>query len=219
MRINADFSRRAVVCPEDYRWLPSPRAGVERVLLDRIGAEQGRATSLVRYAPGSRFPCHRHPGGEEILVLDGVFSDGTRDFPAGSYIRNPPGSMHQPWSVHGALLFVKLGQMTSAEVETLHINTRDAVGQVQPRCLFESEHERVELIRSEPLQRIERLTGGAEVLVLEGQVLDDATRYPAGTWLRWPVDGAPVLYAGLTGAVVYLKTGHLAGLTGEQEVS
>src|SRR3546814_4407076 len=97
MFINADFSLRAVVASHQYQWVASPQAGVERVMLDRLGGEQARATSIVRYAPSSRFPRHQHPGGEEILVLSGTFSEGNNHYPAGWYMRNPPGSSHQPF--------------------------------------------------------------------------------------------------------------------------
>lgn len=73
MRIHADFTRRVNLSTDDMPWVPSPQAGVERRMLDRIGQEKARATSLVRYAPGSVFPAHAHPGGEEILVLSGTF--------------------------------------------------------------------------------------------------------------------------------------------------
>ena len=96
MLLNSDFSQRAIVTPDDYQWIPSPQPGVERLMLDRIGLEQARATSLVRYAPGSKFPAHSHPGGEEILVLDGIFTENGVDYPAGWYLRSPDGSSHQP---------------------------------------------------------------------------------------------------------------------------
>ena len=108
MLINADFSQPAIVTPSDYQWVESPQQGVQRVMLDRVGAEQARATSVVRYAPDSFFPRHQHPGGEEILVLSGTFSDELGHYPAGWYLRNPPGSNHQPFSVEGAVIFVKL---------------------------------------------------------------------------------------------------------------
>ncbi|SUV87500.1 ChrR Cupin-like domain [Bordetella pertussis] len=63
-------------------------------MLDRWGGEKGRATSIVRYAPGACFPRHEHPGGEEILVLAGSFSEEGGRYPAGWYLRNPPGSSH-----------------------------------------------------------------------------------------------------------------------------
>src|SRR6516164_874374 len=49
MLVNADFSRRVVIAPEDYRWIASPRGEVERMMLDRLGGEEARATSIVRY--------------------------------------------------------------------------------------------------------------------------------------------------------------------------
>ena len=87
MRINADFSQRAIVTPADWCWVGSPESGVERMMLDRIGEEVARATSIVRYAPGSRFPRHEHAKGEEFLVLDGVFSDESGDYGPGAYVR------------------------------------------------------------------------------------------------------------------------------------
>jgi anti-sigma factor ChrR (cupin superfamily) len=48
MQVNSDFSLRASVTPDEYHWVSSPQAGVERVMLDRIGAEKARATSIVR---------------------------------------------------------------------------------------------------------------------------------------------------------------------------
>ena len=107
----------------EQRWVPSPLPGVERVMLDRLGAERGRATSLVRYAPGSSFDAHAHPGGEEILVLQGTFSDESGDHGAGWYLRHPPGSNHRPWSTDGALIFVKLWQMPDSETSTVRTHT------------------------------------------------------------------------------------------------
>ena len=98
MELNADFSRRAVVHGARLPWTPSPMAGVERRMLDRIGDEVARVTSIVRYAPKSRFSTHTHGGGEEFFVLDGVFQDEHGDFPAGTYVRNPPNTSHTPRS-------------------------------------------------------------------------------------------------------------------------
>jgi anti-sigma factor ChrR (cupin superfamily) len=115
MEINADFSRRVAVRAARLPWVPSPMAGVERRMLDRIGDEVARATSIVRYAPGSQFSPHTHGGGEEFLVLEGVFQDEHGEFPAGSYVRNPPTSRHTPSSATGCILFVKLWQFDSAD--------------------------------------------------------------------------------------------------------
>ena len=112
--VNADFTQRVVIATDTMPWIPSPQAGVERRLLDRIGGEVARATSLVRYAPASAFPAHGHALGEEFLVLDGVFSDEHGDYPAGTYVRNPPGSHHTPRTAPGCIIFVKLRQMQPA---------------------------------------------------------------------------------------------------------
>ena len=101
MEIHADLSQRALLDTNALAWTPAPMAGVERRMLDRRGEEVARATSLVRYAPGSRFERHSHGGGEEILVLEGTFSDEQGDYPAGTYLRNPIGSNHAPSSEQG----------------------------------------------------------------------------------------------------------------------
>ena len=96
VELNADFSRRAAVHAARLPWTPSPITGVDHRMLDRIGDEVARATSIVRYAPNSHFSAHTHGGGEEFLVLEGVFQDEHGDFPTGCYIRNPPASSHTP---------------------------------------------------------------------------------------------------------------------------
>src|SRR6516162_7839128 len=123
MELNADFSRRVVVHTARLPWAASPMAGVERRMLDRIGDEVARATSIVRYAPGSHFSPHTHGGGEEFFVLEGVFQDEHGEFPAGSYVRNPPTSRHTPGSVPGCILFVKLWQFDLSDRTRVGINT------------------------------------------------------------------------------------------------
>ncbi len=216
MLVNADFSLRAAVGAHQYQWVPSPQPGVERVMLDRVGGEKARATSIVRYAPGSLFPGHQHPGGEEILVLSGSFSEGGADYPAGWYMRNPPGSSHQPSSCEGAVIFVKLWQMRPDERRRVRIDTRDAslwtTRDGHPSCpLFADRDEQVSIERlpaGAPVcpGRVE----GAEVLVLEGSLLEGAHRHERGGWIRLPPGEYPGLRAGDSGAAVYLKTGHLA---------
>ena len=97
--------------------------GVERRMLDRIGDEVARATSIVRYAANSRFSPHVHDEGEEFLVLEGVFQDEHGDFPAGTYVRNPPQSRHTPGSEPGCVLFVKLRQFDPADRTQVRLDT------------------------------------------------------------------------------------------------
>ena len=66
-RYNADFKKRVVIHPQGYHWVPSPIPGVGRMMLDRIGEEVARATTIVRYAPNSSFTQHTHNGGEDKL--------------------------------------------------------------------------------------------------------------------------------------------------------
>lgn len=212
MHINADFTLPASVRPENHQWIASPQAGVERVMLDRVGAEVARATSLVRYAPGSDFRAHRHAGGEEILVLSGVFSDEHGDYPAGWYLRNPPGSSHSPRSAPGAVIFVKLQQMRADETQTVRIDTRDAArwqaadGRAVCR-LFDDAHEQVSMLRlpgAAPLTVPER--DGMELLVISGALSVDGIPHPAGSWIRLPPGAHPAMQA-LEDTQVYAKTG------------
>lgn len=226
MLINADFTCRASLAPEHYQWVSSPQNGVERVMLDRVGAEKARATSIVRYAPDSYFPHHLHPGGEEILVLSGTFSADNIDYPAGCYLRNPPNSGHQPYSKEGAVIFVKLWQMPAAEARYVAIDTNNTAnwqkqGNRDVCHLFSDASEQVSLQRLDANEVLftEAAKGGAEILVLDGELIDgelieDAQIYTRGGWIRLPVDALTPIKAGEYGATVYLKTGHLSHILG-----
>lgn len=218
MLVHPDFSLRATVTAAEHRWVASPQPGVERVMLDRLGAERARATSLVRYAPASVFPAHGHPGGEEILVLSGTFSDSSGDYGPGWYLRNPPGSAHQPSSADGALIFVKLWQMAAGDSRTVRVDTRDPStwrtdGRHEVCALYAAEREQVSVLRLPPGYTL-RLgaPGGSELLVTEGRLIVGAVVLVALGWLRLPPGDAPELHAGDAGTTLYLKTGHLAGL-------
>lgn len=219
MRLNADFSHFACVTPEHYRWVNSPSTGVERMMLDRVGDEVARATSLVRYAPNSQFSHHTHGGGEEILVLDGVFADEHGRYPAGSYLRNPIGTGHTPQiGSEGALILVKLRQFDANDLLRLAIPAHRLPWQpdrrtgVSYKMLHTFGQERVSLERwaAEVKVNYPCLSGGLELLVLEGSLRDGDTEYPQGSWCRYPVGAAPQLQAGKAGVQLYLKRGHLA---------
>ncbi len=217
MNLNDDFSLRIVARAADAVWTPSPLPGVERRMLDRVGDEVARATSLVRYAPGSRFDRHVHGGGEEILVLEGVFSDETGDHPAGSYLRHPPGSSHAPSSREGCLLFVKLQQFDPADTRSVRIDTRSApwrrglVPGLEVMPLHSHDGVDTALVRWAPKTRFNPHThpGGEEILVLDGVFNDEGGAYAAGTWLRSPRWSRHTPYTGPEGALIYVKVGHL----------
>lgn len=221
MRLHADFSQPVVIRPGDSPWLASPMAGVERCLLDRIGDEVARATSLVRYAPGSRFSEHQHPGGEEYLVLEGVFSDARGDYPAGTYVRNPIGSSHTPFSENGCTIFVKLYQFAPDDCSPVVIDTtrsqwtpRSTLG-VEVLPLHQHGHEQVSLLRCAPGSHFTQPGNGRgeEILVLEGCFQDDHGDYPAGTWMRIPQRIARRGYSA-SGCLIWMKTGHLPMISG-----
>lgn len=218
MRINTDFSQRVVIRPDDYQWVPSPAAGVERMMLDRIGKEVGRATSLVRYAPDSKFPEHIHSGGEEILVLEGEFSDEHGSYPTGSYLRNPIGTRHAPKiGPQGATILVKLHQFAERDTTQININTRiepwrpGLVSGLSVMPLHEYDVEHIALVKWAPFTRFRLHShfGGEEIFVLEGTFYDEHGSYPAGTWLRSPHISQHTPYTQDDGALIYVKTGHL----------
>ncbi|MGE6474379.1 cupin domain-containing protein [Psychrobacter sp. NPDC078631] len=221
MLINADFSQRASLTSEAHQWIKSPQNGVERVMLDRVGAEKARATSLVRYAPNSYFPHHLHPGGEEILVLSGTFSADDTHYPAGWYLRNPPSSGHRPYSDEGAVIFVKLRQMSSDETQHVAIDTyKGANWQQQGNraiCpLFSDgvEHVSLQRIDAGELLFTETVHGGAEILVVAGELIEGGQVYQQDSWIRLPIDTSVQIKAGVKGATIYLKTGHLNHVIG-----
>jgi len=217
--LNLDFAETVAVDTISQSWSRSPAKGVWRKPLAREDAERGHATSIVRYDPGSSFRPHSHPGGEEILVLQGIFSDEHGDFPAGTYFRNPDGSSHAPFSKEGCLLLVKLCQFQHNDRQQLAIRTDRAEwlnredAAVLP--LHQSGHEQVAMVRLKPGQTLKPLTGifgdsrfGEELLILRGALRDDEQDYPKGSWIRRPKAGHPYLPVEVD-TLVWIKTGHL----------
>lgn len=216
MQLHADLSLAVAVDSHALPWVPSPMPGVERRMLDRDGEEVARATSLVRYAAGSSFAAHTHGAGEEFLVLEGIFSDETGDFPKGWYVRNPPGSRHVPASAPGSVIFVKLRQMPSEERAAVRIDTNapdgwvDAGRGVREVLLFDAPWERVVMRKLPGGYRgdLESWPGGAECFIVQGELQLDGVTHGAGAWLRLPARSSAV-FASTAGALCYCKTGHL----------
>lgn len=222
MLINADFEQRIVIRPDDYHWVDSPMKGVERMMLDRVGDEVARATSIVRYEPFSVFSSHTHNGGEEFFVLEGIFSDEHQSYGKGSYVRNPIGTSHTPSiGKEGATIFVKLHQFEQADKQpkTIDTNTQPWLQglvdglTVMPLHEFEGEH--VALVKWAPNTQFNshQHWGGEEIFVLEGTFSDEHGCYPKGSWLRSPHLSRHCPFTKEDGAVIYVKTGHLANVT------
>jgi anti-sigma factor ChrR (cupin superfamily) len=215
---NMNFAERVVIDTNASEWVPSPLPGVDRRMLEREHEESGRATSIVRYAPDSHFSPHVHGGGEEFLVLDGVFSDEHGDFGPGSYIRNPVGSKHRPFSTDGCTIFVKLWQMDADDQTWVRTDTKTTewypglVPGLEVMPLHSYETENVALVRWQAGCRFTPHIhpGGEEILVLDGTFEDDRGQYPVGTWLRNPAGSEHTPFTE-QGCTIFVKTGHLPG--------
>jgi anti-sigma factor ChrR (cupin superfamily) len=217
-RINADFSRRVVLDTHRMPWIASPLPGVERRMLDRVGDEVARATSIVRYAPASRFSEHVHDEGEEFIVLAGVFSDEHGDYPAGTYLRNPPATRHSPYSTAGCTIFVKLRQFDRDDLVPVRCDLRSGVytDELAPGVWVMHLHRfGDECVRALQFAAGSKLSeqaltrrGGEELLVIDGGISDRHGHYGAGFWQRNPTATGDERYSE-HGALIYIKTGHL----------
>lgn len=211
MRAVADTARMA--------WAPSPSGSVWRKRVHLVGPpESGQVTSVVRYEPRSRFPAHDHPDGEEILVLEGVFSDEHGHWPAGSFLLNPEGFRHAPFSEPGCVLFVKLRQFPGRERNHVVIDTAklsweaSSTRGVSLKLLYEqtgfSDVTRLERWDAGADLGVVSYERGAELFVLEGEFADEAGTYSQGWWLRQPV-GSRHSPRSERGCTLYVKRGGL----------
>lgn len=222
MRLNADFTQRVLVRAADNPWVPSPMQGVERRMLDRIGAEVARATSIVRYAPGSSFSPHVHDGGEEFLVLEGTFCDENGAYPSGTYVRNPPTTQHAPSAPDGTTILVKLHQFdpddrTELRIDTAEMEPMPAPGRPGVRLLplFRDACEDVRLEYWDPGVGVDiDAPGGLEAFVVEGSFHEGSDNLVRWDWLRLPPGAVLHAVAGAEGARVWIKSGHLIALAG-----
>jgi anti-sigma factor ChrR (cupin superfamily) len=216
LQVRADMSRREVVVFDEVPWVPSPAAGVDRRMLDRVGDEVARATSVVRYAPGSTFDAHEHALGEEFFVLEGVFADEHGSYPAGTYVRNPPGSRHAPRTDAGCTIFVKLRQFAMSDTHRVVVDTTArsfSPGQVDGLTVLPlHEHEGVStaLVGWAPGCQFvaHQHRGGEEIVVLGGTFADEHGSYAAGTWIRSPHLSQHHPFS-TEGCLIYVKTGHM----------
>jgi anti-sigma factor ChrR (cupin superfamily) len=216
MQLNDDFSRVVVVNTPETPWQSSPSSGVMLRMLEQGGLEGARTTSIVRYEPGAHLRSDSLKPGEEIIVLEGEFSDESGVYPAGTYIKNPPGSNHTPLSENGCILFIKQGHLQRDDLERVVVDVQNSEWRqgmvsglsVLPLSEFKGEHSA--LVRWQPgtVFNPHRHWGGEEIYVLEGVFADEFGRYPAGTWLRNPhmSQHAPFSKEGCT---IFVKVGHL----------
>lgn len=213
--LNMDLRQIAVHLPNDQQWIKSPADGVSRIPLEREFAESGHTTSFVKFEAGSFFPPHQHPQGEEIYVLDGVFSDENGDYPAGTYLRNPPGSQHKPFTKEGCTLFVKLDQFKTNDSAPVVLKPTDqkwraGIGNLQVIPLHAYETESTALVLWPKGEKFQPHThfGGEEILVIKGEFVDEHGSYPAGSWIRSPHMSQHFPYVNEE-TLILVKVGHL----------
>ena len=213
--LNMDFSQAVCISADESLWVTSPADGVSRVHLEREAEESGHTTSFVRFAPGSSFPEHTHTQGEELYVLSGVFSDENGDYPAGTYLRNPPGSQHKPFTKEGCELFVKLDQFQPDDSEPVVIRPDDQVwgagiGNLHVLPLHEFQGHSTALVFWPENEVFQSHThwGGEEIVVLSGRFIDEHGEYPEGSWLRSPHMSKHFPYVEEE-TLILVKVGHL----------
>jgi anti-sigma factor ChrR (cupin superfamily) len=213
--INMDLSQRVVINTKEQAWLQSPMQGVWRKPLAREDMERGHATSIVRYDAGAKFSKHNHVLGEEILVLEGTFSDQTGDYSAGTYFRNPEGFIHAPFSQQGCVLLVKLHQFQTNDSDHITIDTHNTEwlsgnGNLLVMPLHSFGAEQVALVKWPAGERFQSHThfGGEEIYVITGEFKDELGSYPEGTWIRSPHLSSHNPYVEQN-TLIWVKVGHL----------
>ncbi len=211
---NMDLSKKLTINTTKESFISSPVGGVNRIPLEREDTESGRTTSIVEYIAGAALQSHSHPLGEEIFVLEGMFSDEKGDYPAGTYIRNPPGTSHAPFSKKGCKIFVKLNQMDRRDKKQVVIDTNKTswhpgYGNLEVMPLTEN----AALVKWPKGERFVDHShhGGEEILVLKGEFIDEHGRYPKGTWIRSPHLSTHFPFVEEE-TIIFVKTGHLLEL-------
>jgi len=213
--LNLDFSQYACSHVADQQWLTSPADGVSRMPLEKEFEESGHTTSFVIFSPGASFPRHSHPMGEEIFVLEGVFSGEFGHYPAGTYLRNPPGSNHTPFTNEGCKLFVKLDQFDLRDNVQVVIRPEDRIwqqghGNLKVLSLHEFETQHTALVfwpENEKFSEHQHW-GGEEIVVLQGEFCDESGCYKQNSWIRNPHLSKHTPYVKHE-TLILVKTGHL----------
>ena len=216
--LNQNFNQKVVIHAANSDSVNSPCNGVKRTMLERNNfSEYAISTTLVQFEPNSSFDKHTHDFGEELFVLEGTFSDEHGDYPAGTYIRNPHGTSHSPYSDEGCKLLVKLRQFNKMDTRKVIINTNnenwlpglvDGLS-VMPLHNFEFESTALVKWKANTKFNFHQHYGGEEIFVLDGTFYDEDGNYPKYTWIRSPHMSKHKPFTRDDGALIFVKTGHL----------
>lgn len=214
MELNADFKKRVIIHSDQLEWNASPMLGVDRRMLDRIGGEVARATTIVRYGPDNKFSEHTHTGGEEFIVLNGMFQDEHGDYPEGTYVRNPPTTTHTPRSAAGCTIFVKLWQFDVDDRNQFRKKMADELAEpVNGVATADLHRDMLETVTNSHLDAGATYenghVGGIEMPVISGSVMESGDTLGKGAWLRLPEGEILTAKASSDGAKLWIKTGHL----------
>jgi quercetin dioxygenase-like cupin family protein len=103
-----------------FEWKPLEENGVETagifVKSLRYDDQKKRSPSiLLKFEPGSRYPYHNHPAGEELYVLRGSCKVNDALLNEGDYLYTPPGFKHSVATLSGCELLLVI----PAEVEII----------------------------------------------------------------------------------------------------
>jgi anti-sigma factor ChrR (cupin superfamily) len=215
INLNMDLNQNIHINTAEMEWQNSPSPDVFRKPLSRDKQESGEATSVVKYNPGAKFNKHIHKNGEEILVLEGTFSDESGDYKKGTYLRNPHNSSHSPYSKDGCILFVKLAQFQKDDDKQLVIDTQkeswlDGIGGLKVMPLHCHIHEHTALVKWPKNEQFHTHNhfGGEEIFVIMGTFQDQFGIYPQGSWIRSPHNSQHKPFVE-EDTIIWVKTGHL----------
>jgi len=232
IELHSDKSKAELVRTSEVEWKATSQAGgVYRKMIERQGTEKvARATTIVKFSPNQSFPRHVHDGGEEFLVLDGVWKDDYGDFPKYSYIRNYIGSGHTPSiGEEGCVILVKLRQMSLlSKGEPEHKNwgelTPDQVSNkgraeedgTKQVSLFSSPFEStsVLLLPKGSSLKVKVPKHGAEIFVVDGTFTSELGTHNQWSWCRVPNEEDEAKFFEINtlddDVYVWMKEGHLA---------
>jgi anti-sigma factor ChrR (cupin superfamily) len=133
----------------------------------------------------------------------------------GTYIRNPPGSKHAPFTRDGCKLFVKLEQFHPDDTARVVVRPEDhqwqqGIGNLVVLSLHEFQTQHTALVYWPAHEKFQphQHRGGEEILVISGKFIDEYGHYPAGTWIRSPHLSRHYPYVEEE-TLILVKTGHL----------
>lgn len=215
-KINENLLTRTAVLYNSLTWYPTIYTGISFGCFESDQEVQEHpVTMLTKFEPGGFFELHGHPGGEEILVLEGTFKDERGVHPPGTYMLNPEGFIHLPYSEEGCLTFVKLRQHGGKTRQQIRVNIFDLPGQpgvipeIQVKPIYEQIDypEKVWIEQWQPGTSLSQVveTEVKEIFVIQGTWSDELGDYPPYSWVRYSPN-CPYQPASKDGCLLYVKT-------------